>query len=383
MNTDDALWASARVRALIDAGNAGGVIRLARQALCMRQEDLAAACGYSRSTISRLETGSRAGTDVAMIRAVANRAGVPTAVLGAVLQIQAPLPATVSATAAPARPGLEVDPVRRRELLTGLASVSAAVMLPAAKTAAAAGPDPVTAAIEKILSSAPGPAAPVAAGTLEPRVAAAWQAFNACRYQALSAGLPGLVATAAASRADAAPGAESAAASRALAGTYTLVSELAVKAGDDGMSWVAADRALAAARDSGDPATIAAASRAVAIAMRRAGHYDAATTMLTRTALSLDADHGAPPRARPRRLRLPAVHRRLLKRTARPAPPGPGPDRRSRGSRRPHARRRHHAPRVLRNRRRGLPDRHLQRTRRLRRSPHPRPLRDTGTARHP
>jgi hypothetical protein len=126
-------------------------------------------------------------------------------------------------------------------------------------------------------------------------VAAAWQAFNACRYQALSAGLPGLVATAAASRADAAPGAESAAASRALAGTYALVSELAVKAGDDGMSWVAADRALAAARDSGDPATIAAASRAVAIAMRRAGHYDAATTMLTRTALSLDADHGAPP----------------------------------------------------------------------------------------
>ena len=43
------------------------------------------------------------------------------------------------------------------------------------------------------------------------------------------------------------------------------------------------------------PATIAAASRAVAIAMRRAGHYDAATTMLTRTALSLDAAHGAPP----------------------------------------------------------------------------------------
>jgi tetratricopeptide (TPR) repeat protein len=60
------------------------------------------------------------------------------------------------------------------------------------------------------------------------------------------------------------------------------------------MSWVAADRALAAARDSEDPATLASASRSVAIAMRRLGHYDAATSMLTRAALSLDAGHGSP-----------------------------------------------------------------------------------------
>lgn len=130
------------------------------------------------------------------------------------------------------------------------------------------------------------------AGTLEPRLAAAWQAFSACRYQALAVRLPDLVATAAANRANAVSGSPATAASATLAGTYVLVSELAVKAGEDGMSWVAADRALAAARDSGDPATIAAASRVVAIAMRRLGHYDAATTMLTRTAFSLDADHG-------------------------------------------------------------------------------------------
>jgi hypothetical protein len=74
-----------------------------------------------------------------------------------------------------------------------------------------------------------------------------------------------------------------------------LVSDLAAKAGEDGVSWVAADRALAAAKDSGDPATIAAASRAVAIAMRRMGHYDTATRLLTGTALSLGADRGNPP----------------------------------------------------------------------------------------
>jgi hypothetical protein len=106
--------------------------------------------------------------------------------------------------------------------------------------------------------------------------------------------LPSLVAAASASCADAAPGKARTTASAALAGTYVLVSELAEKAGEDGMAWVAADRALTAARDSGDPATIASSSRAVAIAMRRLGHYDAATSMLTRTALSLDADHGDP-----------------------------------------------------------------------------------------
>ncbi len=182
----------------------------------------------------------------------------------------------------------------RRELLTGLAGVSAAALLPV-PWAAAARPDPVTAAIGEILSSAPGHAAPVPAGTLEARVAAARQAFSACRYQALAGRLPGLVAAASASRADAASGAASTTASVTIAGTYILVSDLAEKAGEDGMAWVAADRALTAAHDSGDPATIAASSRAVAIAMRRLGHYDAATSMLTRTALSLDADHGNPP----------------------------------------------------------------------------------------
>lgn len=294
MNTSDALWASARALGLIEAGDVGGVIRLARQARGWRQEDLATAVGYSRSTISRLETGSRAGTDVAMIRAVAGGADVPTAVLGAVLRLPCTPNATVASRATRSGPELEGD-VLRRELLTGLAGVSAAALLPASQAAAVAGPDPVTAAIGEILSSGPGPASPVPAGVLETRLTAARQAFSACRYQALAGKLPGLVAAASASRADAAPGAARTRASAALAGTYVLVSDLAEKAAQDGMAWVAADRALTAARDSGDPATTAASSRAVAIAMRRLGHYDAATTMLTRTALSLDADHGDPP----------------------------------------------------------------------------------------
>jgi hypothetical protein len=63
---------------------------------------------------------------------------------------------------------------------------------------------------------------------------------------------------------------------------------------EDAMAWALADRALAAARDSGYPQSIAIASRAVAIAMRRQGHHDAAVSLLTGTALELDADRGRP-----------------------------------------------------------------------------------------
>ncbi|WP_214110363.1 hypothetical protein [Acrocarpospora catenulata] len=60
------------------------------------------------------------------------------------------------------------------------------------------------------------------------------------------------------------------------------------------MAWVAADRALTAANRSGDPITVGAASRSVAIAMRRQGHHHGAVDLLTRTALGLAADTGEP-----------------------------------------------------------------------------------------
>ncbi|GGL34488.1 transcriptional regulator [Planomonospora parontospora] len=79
-----------------------------------------------------------------------------------------------------------------------------------------------------------------------------------------------------------------------LADAYMLTSELAVKLNQDGMAWVAADRALNTATVSGDPFAIAGSSRAVAIAMRRQGRHDGAVDVLTRAALGLEADRGSP-----------------------------------------------------------------------------------------
>ena len=303
MDSHQAFLASPGIQDAVGSGNYGAVLRLVRQARGLTQAQAGHLAGYSAATISRFETGTRRLADIGTLRRIAAALGTTPEIFG-LTPGAGEFPGRIRAASPPGRatlatvvtePPQDGDDVRRRELLTGLAGVSAAAFLAAPRAAAgAAGPDPVTAALEDILTGDPGPGSPVPASVLRARLAAAWRAFDSCRYQQLAGQLPALVAAASATRAQAV-GSASTAASAALADGYVLVSELAEKAGEDGMAWVAADRALAAARDSGDATTIAAASRAVAIAMRRLRHYDAATTLLTSTALSLGAGHGTPP----------------------------------------------------------------------------------------
>ena len=66
-----------------------------------------------------------------------------------------------------------------------------------------------------------------------------------------------------------------------------------MKLNEDGLALAAADRARAAARASGDPTAIAGSARSVAIALRRLGHRDGATRLLTSTATALDIERRA------------------------------------------------------------------------------------------
>jgi transcriptional regulator with XRE-family HTH domain len=124
MNTSDAPWSSARARSLLRARDLGGMIRFARQARGWRQDDLATAAGYSRSTISRMETGARAGTDVQMIRHVAAAAGIPSSLLSELLGIASTPAATLGTSIATPTDGWD-DPVRRRQLLASLGLAAA------------------------------------------------------------------------------------------------------------------------------------------------------------------------------------------------------------------------------------------------------------------
>ncbi|MGV9855850.1 XRE family transcriptional regulator [Streptomyces sp. NPDC003442] len=77
-----------------------------------------------------------------------------------------------------------------------------------------------------------------------------------------------------------------------LARAYVLAAELALKQHNDA-AWVAADRALTAARASGHPVPIGESSRVLAITMRRSGRCPAAVRLLTQEAAGLDVDRSS------------------------------------------------------------------------------------------
>ncbi|MFG2111370.1 XRE family transcriptional regulator [Streptomyces sp. NPDC048718] len=167
--------------------------------------------------------------------------------------------------------------MRRRNLLAGALAVGASAVAAGPGTAAAA-------SLEDALFHLPA-AEPAPLHALAARTAAAREAFTAARYSHLATVLPGLLAAAEATR-DAAGGRARQQANGILARVYVLAAELASKAHSDA-AWVAADRALAAARASGMPVPVGEAARVLAISMRRSGHCSSAVRLLTHEAAGL------------------------------------------------------------------------------------------------
>lgn len=250
----------------MDTVDIGAVIRGARAAARLTQTQLGCEIGYSGSAVSRLESGQlRPDWDT-------------VAKISTVLNID------------PARLGLtnQEDAVRRRSLFAGAAGVGIALTtgMPPATASPAPVADPA-AGLEAALF-APRPAEPVAAARLAKGLAAARADFTAARYAALGEHLPPLLAAAEATR-DAATGRAREQAQAAVARGYVLATELAFKQHSD-IAWATADRALTAARASGDPVVIGEAARVLGITMRRAGRTGAAVDLLRQTAAQLEAE---------------------------------------------------------------------------------------------
>ncbi|MES9587708.1 MULTISPECIES: helix-turn-helix domain-containing protein [unclassified Streptomyces] len=259
----------------------GAVIRGARCSARLTQAQLGARCGYSASAISRIEANKLRLEYSAMLRICEVLAIPPGRMRGSAVPDGAAV-ATVTISG----PSDEEDAVRRRELMTGvLAAGATAVVGTGSASAASLSGDP-TAGLEDALFRLPD-AEPVALPLLITRTAAARRAFRAAHYEVLGHALPGLLATAAATR-DAATGRARQQASAVLARVYVLTSELASKQHVDA-AWVAADRALSAARESGTPVPVGEASRVLAITMRRSGRWSSAVRFLSGEAAELDA----------------------------------------------------------------------------------------------
>lgn len=254
----------------------GAVIRGARCTARLTQTQLGAQCGYSASAISRIES-NQLRLDYQSLLRVASVLGIT--------------PDQLNGTSAPGRSAVatvsvrsfdEEDAVRRRDLLTGALAAGATVVVGSGTASAA----PVPGGLEEALFRLPA-AAPVPLAVLTEHTAAARAAFGAAKYADLGAALPALLASAEATR-DAASGRLREHACAVLGRAYVMAAELAFKQHSDA-AWVAADRALTAARASGAPVPIGEATRVLAIAMRRSGRSPSAVQLLAREAADLDA----------------------------------------------------------------------------------------------
>ena len=278
------------------AARIAAVIRGARCAARMTQAELGAACGYSASGISRVESGELR-PNWSVLAKIAEALGLDITVAvggdhpGGRPARSHPVPAESAPTTVAVTVDQREDAVRRRNLLAGAVGAGTALIVagPAATAQPTAPTDPLGPLEQSLFTR------PEAEPWQSPRIAAVLGAarsdFHAARYDRLGAALPALIAGAEAHR-DAVVGLAREQAQASVAHAYVLATELAVKSHAD-FAWVTADRALSAAHSSGNPVVVGEAARVLAITMRRAGRPQAAVNLLADTARSMDGGTSA------------------------------------------------------------------------------------------
>ncbi len=282
MQTEPAWTAMPAVAAAAAAGDIGTLIRVARTAAGFTLEEAGRLTGYSTATMSRWENGRRRDWTVTELRRLAQVYGIPPHFLG--------LAASSPPSQARAVRVIEDQQdgggwMRRRDMIAGtLGLTTGAALLP---TAAATD---MASTMEDVIFGQVA-VAPLPDRQLAAQLAAASADFRACRYSQLARRLPGLLAQAAAGR-DHAPADQTQHAHGRLAWAYCLATLLLIKLHDDGVATCTADRAVQAARASGDPLITAEATRLAATMLRRARHRDGAQRLMLDAARQLDADTG-------------------------------------------------------------------------------------------
>jgi transcriptional regulator with XRE-family HTH domain len=264
-------------------GDHATLLRIARTAAGLTLAEAGRLAGYSSSTMSRLETGRRRSYAVGELRRLAKIYGIPLEFVGLL-----PSPETEDGTTVGRNFEDGGDRMHRRELLIStVGTATGLVLLPSNESAAA---DGLTTGLEEVLfgrSTAPA----IPAQQLAAQIAAARADLRACRYTQLAQRLPRLLAQAGAGH-DQAPEGQRARAAGRLAQAYGVTTQLLLKLHDNAMAWSTADRAVQAARASGDPLIEAETTRLAATTLRRTRHRDGAQGLVLRAAQQLDATTG-------------------------------------------------------------------------------------------
>ncbi|ONI87999.1 hypothetical protein ALI22I_19835 [Saccharothrix sp. ALI-22-I] len=289
MEPTRSIWHTDEVRAAIESGDPGAIVRSVRRANHLTLAQLALRCDYSISTLSRLERGKQPLRDVRVLRSLVKALRIPPDLLGLADTPQRSVQPTprLARVGVNLAPDEETDPMRRRTLLAGLTGLAGTAALGASPSHAVATDGPVGALETMLLNPATGGGTPVELSRLRRAVATARSVFQHGRYTDLATRLPTLLSTATATRADHDTGPGLADTNGLLAELYTLASELMVKLGNDQLAWTTADRAVQTSHGTDDVLTQAAARRAWAIALRRAGRTEIAQRTVVDTAAAL------------------------------------------------------------------------------------------------
>ncbi|MFE5854117.1 helix-turn-helix domain-containing protein [Streptomyces sp. NPDC056500] len=291
------IWRAPLMLEAIAQKNPGAVVRLARLAAELTQAELGAATGYTAASISRMERGKQPMRDMVLLQRIAEILGIPPQLLGLASRHTfsgayesapfSPGPATRVAGTLPSGEEGE-DPVRRRNLLAGLATTAATTVLGTAPASART----TLSGLEDLLLHRDGSTSGVepTPHSVAAALATSRREFGTCRYDALARALPARIALAQAlGRLGAAEQSAT-----TVAELYNAATRLCIKLGEDGLAAVTADRALTAALSGAGALTIAEAHRMVSSSWRRQGYYVRATDVAVTAAQQLAADRTAP-----------------------------------------------------------------------------------------
>lgn len=278
----------------------GAELRLLREQAELSQDKLGRLVNYSGDQIAAIEKAQRWPTAALAqeLDTALDTGGALSRLLPLLEQQRSFTPYQQPASASAQEPETMMN---RREWLRHTSTLTAAA-LPQADALETNSPrtgpsHSVGAALQNALvtsataATADGPAPLSHLSQLRGQVADLWAARQGSRYRALATMLPPLLADAhGASNALPAPRREEAAALLALA--YQCAAGALAKIGESHSAWIAAERAVASARDAGQPLVLATSIRMLAVAFLSMGRYQEAE-QLTRAACG-ELDAGPP-----------------------------------------------------------------------------------------
>ncbi|HEY9409608.1 MAG TPA: helix-turn-helix transcriptional regulator [Jiangellaceae bacterium] len=298
MTSIDPIWNTPAVQRAAADRHFGALIRVARVSRGLTLAEAGKLCGYSASTMSRIETGQRRLTDVTLLGHIARAFDIPTQLFGLMSASQVDAAGVGSRDGQAARlPWVDRvwedgdSPVRRRELITGMLGVTGAVVLGSAPTGATTNRpgDEIVDALADVLLNQPAQTEPARnIEHLKADLDAARADYEACRYRELARGLPSLVQATTQAR-DAANVDQKSHAEALLATAYNQVTLLAIKVHENAIAWASIDRALRSARAAGAPLAEAETQRLAAMVLRRCGHRPRAQQLVIEAADRLHA----------------------------------------------------------------------------------------------